>query len=378
MLTRMNNKTHNETLTAQAEELEAQAEELTVTNEELRLQTEQLRESQDRLRAALAEAEAGRLRLEAVMEALPMGMAILDDKGGDVDANAAFEEIWEETLRRLNAALEQRVAECTRELRESEALLRAITDNSPDAIYVKDSQSRWLMANPAVLRVVGRSEQEALGKTDRELYADSKTGRAILENDRHLLEGGEPRTFEEVVDTPDGRRVFLSTQAPQRDAHGRIVGLVGISHDITERKKNEETLLKSEERFRLLAETASRLLSAERPQEVVNDLCRKAMTHLNCEAFFNFLVDEQAGRLHLNACAGIPRKEDRKIEWMEGAIADCGFARQRKSAIRNRQSAIKAGFVRHPVLRLSPAGGTGQSAGHAVVRRQDPNAIQRG
>jgi PAS domain S-box-containing protein len=551
----------NETLTAQAEELQAQAEELAATNEELRLQTEQLLESENHLRAARAEAEAGRLRLEAVMEALPVGMAIIDDKGGNVDSNGAFEEIWgrlrspadsvfdyaaykawwldtgkpvapeewasaqvlrtgqpvigqlmkiqrfdrtyayvinsaapicdaddevvgcavaiqditalrqaEEALRRLNADLEQRVAErtadvvransynrslieasldplvtigtdgiitdvnrateqatgCTREeligtdfstyftepdkarttyeqvflegsirdyplelrrrdghtisvlynasvyrdemgepvgvfaaarditdrkraeeaireanetleqhvaertreLRESEALLRAITDNSPDAIFVKDSRSRWLMANPAVLRVVGRSEQEALGKTDLELYADPQTGRAILENDRRVLEGGEPRTFEEVVDTPDGQRVFLSTKAPQRDVQGRVVGLVGISRDITERKKNEETLLKSEERFRLLAETASRLLAADKPQEVVNDLCRKVMTHLNCEAFFNFLVDEQAGRLHLNACAGVPRKEARKIEWLDYGTAVCGCVAQ--------------------------------------------------
>jgi PAS domain S-box-containing protein len=134
-------------------------------------------------------------------------------------------------------------------LRASEELLRAVTDNSPDAIYVKDSRSRWLMANPAVLRVVGRTAEQALGKTDLDLYADAAVGQAIIENDRRVLESGHTESFEEVADTPDGRRTFLSVKAPRRDAQGNIVGIIGISHDITERKRAEEALRESESRL---------------------------------------------------------------------------------------------------------------------------------
>jgi PAS domain S-box-containing protein len=130
-------------------------------------------------------------------------------------------------------------------LRGLHELLRALSDNSPDAIYVKDRDSRWLMANPAVLRIVGRTATDALGKTDVELYEDPGVGRAIVDNDRMVMERGESLTVEEVADTPDGRRVFLSTKAPWRDAQGRTVGLSGISRDITARKQAEELLARA-------------------------------------------------------------------------------------------------------------------------------------
>ncbi len=127
-------------------------------------------------------------------------------------------------------------------LRQNEELLRAVTDNSADAIYVKDRQSRWLLANPALLKLVGKSLEEVLGKTDAEIYANPATGAAILANDGQVIARGEPTAFEERTETAGGARVFLSTKAPRRDAEGRVVGLIGISRDITERKQAEEAL----------------------------------------------------------------------------------------------------------------------------------------
>ncbi|MEN6338284.1 MAG: GAF domain-containing protein, partial [Phycisphaerales bacterium] len=83
-------------------------------------------------------------------------------------------------------------------------------------------------------------------------------------------------------------------------------------------------LLHSEERFRLLSETAGRLLTSEDPQGIVNSLCRNVMKHLDCQVFFNFLVDTRAGRLRLNACEGIPQEEARKIELLDYGVAVCG------------------------------------------------------
>ena len=86
----------------------------------------------------------------------------------------------------------------------------------------------------------------------------------------------------------------------------------------------QRALQTSEARFRLLAETAGRLLASDDPQAVVNDLCRKVAEHLDCQAFFNFLVDEAAGRLRLNTCAGIPPQEAARIEWLDYGVAVCG------------------------------------------------------
>ena len=99
------------------------------------------------------------------------------------------------------------------------------------------------------------------------------------------------------------------------------------------RNEAEQTLRKNEERLRLLSETAGRLLLAENPQEIVNELCRDVMAHLDCQAFFNFLVDEAVGRLHLNACAGIPEEEARKIEWLDYGVAVCGCVAQEAKPI---------------------------------------------
>jgi len=85
-----------------------------------------------------------------------------------------------------------------------------------------------------------------------------------------------------------------------------------------------EELRRSESRFRLLSETASRLLKTDNTQGIVSSICRDVMAHLDCHACFNFLADEQAGRLHLNVCAGIPEKEVRKIEWLDYGVAVCG------------------------------------------------------
>ncbi|SPD71975.1 putative Histidine kinase [uncultured Desulfobacterium sp.] len=105
---------------------------------------------------------------------------------------------------------------------------------------------------------------------------------------------------------------------------GKLLGGFGTSQDVTEKKQSEQTLLKNQERFRLLSETAGQLLTTMDPQRIVNELCIKVMTHLDCDVFFNFLADENTGRLRLNACAGIPEEEVRKIEWLDYGVAVCG------------------------------------------------------
>lgn len=85
-----------------------------------------------------------------------------------------------------------------------------------------------------------------------------------------------------------------------------------------------EQLERNVERFRLLSGTAGRLLRSPDPQEIVNELCKQVMEHLDCHVFFNFLVNEETGRLRLNACAGIPEEEIRKFEWLDFGVAVCG------------------------------------------------------
>ena len=106
---------------------------------------------------------------------------------------------------------------------------------------------------------------------------------------------------------------------------GQLLGGFGITQDISDRKEAEGALRKSEARFRLLADTAEQLLTTGDPQGHVRDLAGRVMAHLDCHCFFNFLVvNEELGRLRLNAWAGIPEEEARRIEYLDFGVAVCG------------------------------------------------------
>ncbi|MGC9986752.1 MAG: response regulator [Polyangia bacterium] len=91
-----------------------------------------------------------------------------------------------------------------------------------------------------------------------------------------------------------------------------------------ERERSEAALRQSETRLGLLSRTAGRLLTSDAPQNVIEGLCREVMEHLDCQTFFNYLVDEVDCRLRLNACAGIPDEEVRKIQSLDFGVAVCG------------------------------------------------------
>jgi len=99
-----------------------------------------------------------------------------------------------------------------------------------------------------------------------------------------------------------------------------------LQQQVDHSRRIEADLLKYSERLELLSYTAGRLLASDKPQQIVEELCLRVMQFLDCHAFFNFLVDDHAGRLHLNACAGIPPETAREIEWLDFGVAVCGCA----------------------------------------------------
>jgi PAS domain S-box-containing protein len=128
-------------------------------------------------------------------------------------------------------------------LRESESRLRNITDNSTDPIFMKDRDSRMLLANPATLAVFQKRAEEVLGKTDEEIYDDPAVGRSTMANDRRVMESRQAEITEEVIPGPGGPRTFMSAKTPYFDKDGRVIGIIGIARDITERKRAEEALM---------------------------------------------------------------------------------------------------------------------------------------
>ncbi len=149
----------------------------------------------------------------------------------------AYTELDQRVIRRT-AALERASAA----LRERNALLNAITTSTPDLVFAKDRQGRTLMANPAWVKAMGKLEQDVVALDDKE---------------RLVLDSGEPMILEENLN----QRTYLTTKAPLRDEHGRIIGVIGVATDITERKEAQrelEKLVVAEQRLRAEAERANR------------------------------------------------------------------------------------------------------------------------
>jgi PAS domain S-box-containing protein len=128
----------------------------------------------------------------------------------------------------------------TRPSPDPQHLMAAIAASSGDVIYAKDVQGRLVFANPAALGLIGKPAEQVLGHTDAEFLDDKAAAAAVMRNDRRVIDFGETLEVEEVVPRPDGSEaVWASRKTPYRDEAGRIVGLLGISRDITERKRIE-------------------------------------------------------------------------------------------------------------------------------------------
>jgi len=129
-------------------------------------------------------------------------------------------------------------------LADERRLLRTVIDNLPDAIYAKDIHARKIVANRADVENIGAaSESDVLGKTDLELFPPEVAERLVAD-DRRVLQTGQPELdYEELfVDALGKSRWLLTSKFPLFDDAGRTIGLVGIGHDITERKQAEEAL----------------------------------------------------------------------------------------------------------------------------------------
>ena len=128
-------------------------------------------------------------------------------------------------------------------LKESYNLLNSIIKQTNYAIFVKDIKGRYLMINSAGSNFIGKSMEEILGKDDTELFSPD-TSRQIVEQDRRIITSGEIQTIEEIATSNGNTRTFLSTKLPYRNHKEDIIGVIGIAHDITERKRVEEELKK--------------------------------------------------------------------------------------------------------------------------------------
>ncbi len=123
-----------------------------------------------------------------------------------------------------------------RELARERAMLRGVMDSIPDLISFKDTSGIYLGCNKSFERYVGADTALIVGGRDSD-FIDADTAKRSREQDRSVLEQETPRIDEEWLTYPDGRQVLVETlRTPLRSVDGQLLGLIGISRDITERR----------------------------------------------------------------------------------------------------------------------------------------------
>ncbi|MDZ7261538.1 MAG: PAS domain S-box protein [candidate division KSB1 bacterium] len=184
---------------------------------------------------------------------------IKDDRGNITGVVLVFHDITE-----------RRQAE--EALRETNARLNTLIEAIPDVIYFKDAQGRNLTVNKAFEQLTGLEKPQILGKTDAQLFPP-ELAQQCRRSDEEVIKRRQPIRAVEHTTNDKGEPVYFETiKCPLLDDQGNIRGLVGVSRDITERKRAEKALLATNQRLQILQQVTTSVHGSLEPQEVFQQI----------------------------------------------------------------------------------------------------------
>lgn len=180
-----------------------------------------------------------------------------------------------------------------RSLRETQRKLSTLFDNIPDRIIRFDRDCRIMFVNPAVTRTFGVSPESIIGKTMQQTHAPGDDAQNVaLENlVRQAINEGVPNSTEARWLTAEGVRFFDILHVPEHDENGNVVSVLGIAHDITERKQAEAKLWESSQMLRLVLDTMPAFVFWK----------DKSSVYMGC----NYLFAENAGLMSPEEIVGL-------------------------------------------------------------------------
>ena len=172
-------------------------------------------------------------------------------------------------------------------MRESEERYRTLVENASDIVFRTDNAGRFTFVNPAALRVTGYEEEELIGKHYPTFICPDMREEAMNFFGRQFVKG-IPNTYSEYpVIVKDGREIWLGQNTQLIFQDGKVMAFQAVARDITDRKRIEDELKESEEKFRLLAASAHDAIITMDHEGTVffwNDAAEKMFGYANQEA----------------------------------------------------------------------------------------------
>ncbi len=251
--------------------------------------------------------EMAERRLHTIAQALQTGQPQVSEQQLLRDNQLHDEEVRvvasgeDEVLVIVRDITERKQAE--RQLRQNQALLQAIIDNTAASIYVLDAQGRFLLINNTFADLFKLDKQAVIGKTDYDLFPHD-AAEDYQSGDLEILKAGLPVQVEEHVPREDGMHTYVTLKFPLFDELGQPFALCGMSTDITERKHTEENLVKRATELETVAEVStavSTVLETEMLLQLVVDL---AKSRFNLYHAHIYLLNQQGDTLVLTAATG--------------------------------------------------------------------------
>jgi PAS domain S-box-containing protein len=150
-------------------------------------------------------------------------------------------------------------------------LLNTLIEGSTlDAIYLKDKEGKYLIINAYAAKILGTPKEKILYHTDMD-FLPPETAQTIMANDQKILANNRPHVFEETFTVQGEKHIFLSSKMPYYEGQPSPQGIIGISRDITERKKAQTLILENEQRFKELFDNMRSGVAIYKPVEDGNN-----------------------------------------------------------------------------------------------------------
>ncbi len=188
--------------------------------------------------------------------------------GGELNGFIGFDNVVETrnwvandiTLLRLSSEILGNALEC-KKAEENLKQYQLMVESAHDAIFFKDLESRYIIANNKTLETFGLPNEKVIGKNDYEIMSNKEEAEKNMDDDQLVFKTGKPREITKHMTGVDGNEYwFQAIKVPRFDDKGNIIGLIGVARDITKQKRTEEEIIRTKEYLQNIINSASEII----------------------------------------------------------------------------------------------------------------------